>query len=215
MTEQHAAETLKATKGFDVSDNSIPGPAGEPQPIQPPAAPPASPPQAYSAGVPGQAYPGAAPAYPPAQPPYGAPAAPQPYAAPAAPPAYGAPAPQQQYYASVPPTQPAPGYPYGAQGYAAPRPNSGLALTSLICGIGGLVLFWLWAPVVASIIAVITGHMALKQIKGNPALGGRGMAIAGLITGYAGIGLLVAQIAIVLFAFLFFGAFSLPFLVNS
>jgi hypothetical protein len=69
--------------------------------------------------------------------------------------------------------------------------------------------------VIASIVAVITGHMALKQTKNNPAIGGRGMAIAGLVTGYIGIGLLLAQILIVVVTFLFIGAFSVPFLFTS
>jgi hypothetical protein len=69
--------------------------------------------------------------------------------------------------------------------------------------------------VIASIVAVITGHMALKQTKNNPAIGGRGMAIAGLVTGYIGIGLLLAQLLIVVVTFLFIGAFSVPFLFTS
>lgn len=206
-----------------MSDNSFPPPAGE-QPVSPPPppAPPAVPP-----AQPVQAYPGAAPSYGQAPPPptgYPAPpaAAPQPgygiapiphqpvYHAPPAPQGYGtAPAP-------LPPQQP--GYaPYVTPGYPAPaaRPTSGLAIASLVCGIAGIVLFWALIPMLASIVAVITGHMALGQTKRNPALGGRGMAFAGLITGYVVVALLVFTIVSTIISLLFFGAFTLPFLFSS
>ena len=62
----------------------------------------------------------------------------------------------------------------------APRRTSGLAITSLVCGVTGL--FCLMLP---GIPAVICGHMALNQIKNSAeAYEGRGMAIAGLILGY-------------------------------
>ncbi len=51
-----------------------------------------------------------------------------------------------------------------------------LAIVSLICSI-------LWIP---SLVGVITGHIALGQIK-RTGESGRGMAIAGLIIGYIGI----------------------------
>jgi hypothetical protein len=130
----------------------------------------------------------------------------QPYAA-AQPPYYGA--------ASAP-GQPGAGYPnYGAVPYPAPRPASGLAITSLICGIAGVVLFWAVVPLLASIVAVITGHMALRQTKENPAIGGRGMAFAGLIMGYIMVAVLVVGIVMTVIGFLFFGAFTLPFLFSA
>jgi type II secretory pathway pseudopilin PulG len=80
--------------------------------------------------------------------------------------------------------------------YAAPTaPNSGLALGSLICGILGLTMF----PFVASIPAVVCGHMARSDIKKSGGqLGGGGMALGGLITGY--IGLLLLPLIIVMLA---------------
>lgn len=104
--------------------------------------------------------------------------------------------------------------PYATPGYPAPapRPVSGLAITSLVCGIAGIVLFWAVVPMLASIVAVITGHMALGQTKRNPALGGRGMAFAGLITGYVVVALLLFTIVSTIIGALFFGAFTLPFL---
>lgn len=205
-----------------MSDNSIPTSADGQQPT-PPAAPlaPAPPAPAAPSAQQYQAYPGAAPSVAPSQgyanpspqPPQYAPQQPygsavaQPYAAAAQPPYYGA--------ASAP-GQPGAGYPnYGAVPYPAPRPASGLAITSLICGIAGVVLFWAVVPLLASIVAVITGHMALRQTKENPAIGGRGMAFAGLIMGYIMVAVLVVGIVMTVIGFLFFGAFTLPFLFSA
>ncbi|WP_194422370.1 DUF4190 domain-containing protein [Microbacterium abyssi] len=151
--------------------------------------------------------PGEHPTFPPV-PPANPAAAPQAYpGAPAAPQQYQAqqyPAPQHQgqQYA-------APQYP--AQPYAPARPTSGLAVTSLITGIAGIVFSWTFVALLASIAAVVTGHMALKQTRSNSAVAGRGMAIAGLITGYAGVAIIALLIVIGIFSFLFLG--SLPFLL--
>jgi len=164
-----------------------------------------------------QAYPGAAPT--PATQPYGAqplqqsqysPPVQQQYA-PLVPQQYG-----QQQYAAPANIPPGVGYPaYASPIYPAPRPASGLAITSLICGIAGVVLFWAVVPLIASIVAVITGHMALRQTKENPAIGGRGMAFAGLIMGYVMVGVLAITIVMTLISFVFFGAFTLPFLFSA
>jgi type II secretory pathway pseudopilin PulG len=54
-----------------------------------------------------------------------------------------------------------------------------LGIISILgCSIGGFI---------AGIPAVICGHIGLSHIKRQPSLGGRGMAIAGLITGYLSI----------------------------
>jgi type IV pilus assembly protein PilA len=72
--------------------------------------------------------------------------------------------------------------------------TSGKAIASLICGI-----FFFILP--ASIIAVILGHLSLSEIRRSAGrLGGRGMAVAGLVLGYAGLSfipiLIIAAIAI-------------------
>jgi hypothetical protein len=100
--------------------------------------------------------------YNPQQPPQ----TPSPYAAPPAAPAYGAPV-------------------YGAPAYAAPATNT-LAVVSLIGGIAS----WVVLPFVAAIVAVITGHMSLGQIK-RTGESGRGMALTGVILGWVNIGLSV------------------------
>ena len=67
-------------------------------------------------------------------------------------------------------------------------PNSTNAVISLVTGILGLTFF----PLVGSIIALITGYMAKKEIDASPGmLGGTGMATAGIILGWAGVGLAV------------------------
>ncbi|MBP5801959.1 DUF4190 domain-containing protein [Microbacterium maritypicum] len=186
LTGADGAGTLIETKGFTVSDNRTPPPSGEP-----PRTPPRPPAPAAFPVVP------ALPAYP-VQP------APQPTQNQPVPPSYT-------------PTTPPAYAPYGAPVYPAvpaPRPTSGLAITSLICGIAGVVLVWAIIPVLASIAAVITGHMALGQTRRDPGIGGRGMAIAGLILGYAMIAIAAFTLIGIIISFLFVGAFSLPFILS-
>lgn len=84
-----------------------------------------------------------------------------------------------------------------------PPPTSSLSLTSLIMGIVG----WFLLPVVGAIIAVITGHMAKKEIRESQGLlGGDGMATAGLILGYSNIALgACGCVALILFPALLAG----------
>lgn len=73
----------------------------------------------------------------------------------------------------------------GAAGYPVIPviPNSGLAIASMVCGIVGICTCYF--AIFLAIPAVICGHMALSQIQNSPApMGGRGMAIAGLVLGY-------------------------------
>ncbi len=87
-------------------------------------------------------------------------------------------------------TVPVPSYPmYGPQ-------TSGLAIASLVCGALGI----LCAPLLG-IAAVITGHLALGQIDRAPyPMGGRGLAIAGLVLGYLFLALTLFWILRVYFA---------------
>lgn len=62
--------------------------------------------------------------------------------------------------------------------------TSALAIWSLVLGILSLMCF----SILAAIPGVICGHKALSKIKNaGGALAGRGLAIAGLVTGYIGI----------------------------
>ena len=68
--------------------------------------------------------------------------------------------------------------------YYPDKPNSNMAIASLVLGILG----WTILPGLASIAAIIVGHMAKKEIKGSmDQLGGDGMATAGLVMGYASV----------------------------
>lgn len=84
--------------------------------------------------------------------------------------------------------QPAP----GAGLYMGAPQSSGLAVASMVLGLAGLLL----VPIVCSIAAVICGHMARSQIrKGEGRVGGDGMAMTGLITGYLGLVIYLALVA--------------------
>ena len=90
--------------------------------------------------------------------------------------------------------------PPGGDSYSLP--NSNMAVVSLIAGILGVSLF----PLLGSVIAIITGMMARREIReSGGALGGDGLATAGLVLGWIGVGLGVIGICA-------FGAiFAIPF----
>ncbi|MCR2827947.1 DUF4190 domain-containing protein, partial [Microbacterium sp. zg.Y909] len=172
-------------------DNTPPaGESNEPAAPTPPpyTAPAYTPPPAYSP--------------PPAGAPYAAPPAQQPYAAPPAQPPYAAPAPYGQAGTEQPSYSPpaypsAPPAPYGqapyagAYGYAEPKTNL-LAILSLVSSILGFIGI---LPIVGSIAGAILGHLALRQIPKSGEKG-RGMALAGTIVGWVGIGLVVLLLAL-------------------
>jgi hypothetical protein len=82
---------------------------------------------------------------------------------------------------------------------AAARDTSSLAIVSLVFGLLG----WSFLPMLGSLVAIITGHLARGEIRREPArLQGDGLAIAGLVLGYAAIAM--AVLAIMIFV-LFFG----------
>jgi hypothetical protein len=86
-------------------------------------------------------------------------------------------------------------------------PTSTMALVSLIAGILGLTLF----PVIGSIIAIVTGMQARGETRTNPPrASGDGLATAGIIMGWIGVGLGVLGICIACVAFL--PLLGLPFL---
>mgnify|MGYP001370381767 CR=1 FL=1 len=106
------------------------------------------------------------------------------------------------------PPQPAPIQPAAYQQPAptyVPQviPNSALAIASLVSGI----LAWVpLLPVIGAIIAVVTGHMARGEIRRSAGrLAGDGMAIIGLILGYAQLALLALG-ACLFFLFIVFAA---------
>lgn len=78
------------------------------------------------------------------------------------------------------------------------KKDSALAIVSLVSGLVG----WTFIPIIGAIAAIITGHLAKKEIRDSGGtMSGDGMALAGLILGYVQIGLtLLAIIVIVICA---------------
>lgn len=101
---------------------------------------------------------------------------------------------------------PAAAAPSASPSYATPGqpPSQGLAIASLICGILGLIGCCMWfLSLPAALAAIVTGHLANSKIKADPQrFSGKGMARAGLITGYLG---LIASIVVAIFALQFRG----------
>ena len=93
---------------------------------------------------------------------------------------------QPQYPQSQYPPQ---GGPPGGQ----PQKTNGMAVASLILGI-------LWICSIGSILAVIFGTMAKKQIDASQGREtGRGLAVAGLVLGWIGIAFLIIWLILLAF----------------
>ena len=70
------------------------------------------------------------------------------------------------------------------------KKTAGIAITSLVLGILGLLTIWVCVGVLFAIPAVICGHIGYARVaKSGGALSGSGVALAGLITGYLSIAL--------------------------
>jgi hypothetical protein len=204
-------ETSMSAGGFDPDQQDpqpVPGsygagPYGEPgQPgVPPPSPPPAQPPSGeapYGQGQPGAApygqpgqgpygqgphgQPGQGPYGPPGQSPYG-----QPGQGPYGPGPYGQPPYAQPPYGPGPYGQPGQG-PYGWQ---QPRRTNSLAIAALCCGIAQVI-----AGPLTGIPAIILGYVSVGQIR-QTGEDGRGMAIAGIVLGIAGV-LLTALLIIII-----------------
>jgi hypothetical protein len=81
--------------------------------------------------------------------------------------------------ADVTPPAPPPAPPARPTFVRASAPTNGLAIASLVLG-----LLWMWW--MGSVLAVVFGHISLKQIA-RSGQSGRGLAIAGLVLGYIGL----------------------------
>lgn len=76
--------------------------------------------------------------------------------------------------------------------HAETRTTSALAIVSLVFG----VLAWSALPVLAGVVAIVTGHIARGEIRrGAPAVEGDGLAVAGLVLGYTSLLLGILVIA--------------------
>jgi Domain of unknown function (DUF4190) len=91
-----------------------------------------------------------------------------------------------------PGVRPLPGGPHGLRPHtpvAAPGTN-GMAVASLVLGI-------LWIYWIGSVLALIFGYIARQQIDRHQGMqGGRGMATAGIVLGWIGVGFLVLFILV-------------------
>jgi hypothetical protein len=100
------------------------------------------------------------------------------------------PPPGQPYYG--PQGQPYPPYQQPYFPYPAAPPTNGLAIASLVCGVGTFVVGLSFLP------AIICGHIARRQIRQTGEQGG-GLALAGLILGYVGGALFIAVVLAIVF----------------
>ncbi len=124
--------------------------------------------------------------------------------APASAPTLQAPISQQS---PLPPSEQSQPTTYQAQpGIYAPAvvPNSNMAIISLVAGI----LAWAVLPVIGALVAVVCGHIARKEIRESGGrLAGQGLALAGLILGYAQLATVALVACIVIpFFLVVFGA---------
>ena len=73
------------------------------------------------------------------------------------------------------------------------RQTSQLAVASLVSGILG----WTLVPLIGTLVAIITGHMARSEIRrSNGQLDGDGLAVAGLVLGWVSAALWIVGVVI-------------------
>lgn len=87
----------------------------------------------------------------------------------------------------------------GSHRVVPPPPNlvfctSKLAIASLICSIASFILPFSFIP------GIVCGHVAKGRMRRDPALGGRGLATAGLIVGYIGLALTLVVATLIVLA---------------
>ncbi len=98
----------------------------------------------------------------------------------------------------------APGTAVAAPVHVAPKPpTSGQATASMVLGILGLLGLYLIGPV----LALVFGHMAKRDIEASGGtLGGAGMATAGIVMGWIGVGFTILFVVLwLIIGFTFFG----------
>jgi hypothetical protein len=83
---------------------------------------------------------------------------------------------------------------------AVPRTEP-FAIASIVCAVANFFGIFL----IGSILAIVFGKIAQKNLAQNPALEGAGLARMGIIIGWVGLGLVIAFIVL---AFGFLGAFT-------
>jgi prepilin-type processing-associated H-X9-DG protein len=81
---------------------------------------------------------------------------------------------------------------YATPGGAAGQLGNGLAVASLV-----LALIGLCVPLVPAVVAIVLGILGLQKTR-NPAVGGKGMAIAGIVIGAMSVLILPCMLAVML-----------------
>ncbi len=104
---------------------------------------------------------------------------------------------QPQGWGQPPAGQPPQGWGQPPQGWQPPYPmqyrtTNGLAIASLVLGI-------IWVYWLGSVLALVFGYVARKQIRERNQTGD-GMAIAGIVLGWVGVAMLLLTIAVVVIA---------------
>jgi hypothetical protein len=91
------------------------------------------------------------------------------------------------------------GDPYAAAALAVPTsyPSAPAGITTSGLAIASMVLGILWIYWIGSLVALILGYLALREIRqSNGRIEGRGMAIAGIALGWVGAFILLLTIAL-------------------
>ena len=71
--------------------------------------------------------------------------------------------------------------------------TSGMAIAALVMGVAG----WTLLPLVGSILAIIFGNMARREIRQRPdELTGEGLAVAGLVLGWVSVGVTILVVCL-------------------
>jgi hypothetical protein len=96
------------------------------------------------------------------------------------------PPPGEPNYGPQPPYSP---YQQPYPAYPPAPPTNGLAIASLVCGVGAFIIGLSFIP------AIICGHIARGQIRRTGEQGG-GLALAGLILGYVGGALFIVLVLV-------------------
>jgi hypothetical protein len=106
------------------------------------------------------------------------------------------PGPQAGHAPDGQPPPPGQGYAYPV---SVPQKTNGFSVAALVLGI-------IWIYWIGSVLALIFGYIAKSQIdNSNGTQGGRGMAIAGIVLGWVGVGTLILLVVL-----LAIGATSAP-----
>ncbi|MGH2734263.1 MAG: DUF4190 domain-containing protein, partial [Actinomycetota bacterium] len=101
-------------------------------------------------------------------------------------------------------------YGYPPPPYRQAPPANGLAIASLACSIAGIVAI----PLIGSILGIIFGTIAKRQIAESQGReGGQGLAQAGVIIGWVGLGFIALVIFLLLL--LVVGAFSVSTSIDT